>query len=102
MCCVGDSLIKAEADNGEGLKLVVRAALGSDGQLLEGTDALTAHLSARNSDDGKRVVVLVEAGADKRALRYAMPKGVQVWTRPQFVQAVVQQTFSHQHPFLQT
>lgn len=99
---MSDSLIKSEADDGDGLKLVLRAALGSDGELLEGNGALAECMSSRNPDDDKRVVVLVEAGADKPSLRRAVPKGVQVWTRPQLVQAVVQQTFSHQHAFLQT
>lgn len=95
-------MIKAESDDGDGLKLVIKAALGIDGQFLEGSDALTGYISAQSSDDSKRVLLLVEAGADKRSLRRVLPKGVQVWTRPQFVQAIVQQTFSHQHAFLQT
>jgi hypothetical protein len=99
---VSDGLIKAEADDGEGLKLVVKAALGTDGELLVGSDALEARLSERSPEDSKRVMVLVEAGANKQSLRNSMPKGVQVWTRPQFVQAVVQQSFSHQHAFVQT
>ena len=101
-CCVSDSLVKSEADDGEGLKHVLRAALGPEGQLLEGYSALAEYLSSRAPEDDTRCVMLVEAGADKRSLRRALPKGVQVWTRPQFVQAVVQQTFVHQNPFLQT
>lgn len=89
-CLILESLTAAEADGGRGLRLVVTAALGETGELV--VDAAA----------GEGAVVLCADKADKRAVRRSAPAGATVWTRSQFVKAIVQQSFAQQKAYMQT
>jgi hypothetical protein len=93
-------LLQSEVDGGRGLRLVLHAAMGPGGELLEGAAALAPRQRARRSTRG--TMLFVHPGADRRALRAALPAGVHVWTRPQLVQAIVQQSFNQLRAYLET
>ena len=103
VCCISPVLLAKESDGGDGLRLVTRAALGCTGTLVDTFSNLSSVLEGRDGGAGDRSgVVICANGEAKTQLKRAVPKGCEVWTRAQFVAAVVQQSFVHQKAHLLT
>jgi hypothetical protein len=92
-CTILDTLMAAEPDGGQGLRLMVGAVLGAEGELVRQGEALAG--------DGEGLFVVCRDGQHKQELRDMLPEGCVVWSRSQIIKAVTQQSFALQKPYLE-
>lgn len=97
LCCISEELLESEKDGGAGLQLVVKAALGSEGMLVESEREMCLVMADTAEGEEMPPVVLVKDG-EKCDNRFP-DGGVEVWTRAQFVQAVSRAGFEGQPYF---
>lgn len=90
-------LAQSEVDGGRGLRLVLEAALGGNGTV---ADDLTDLCNVMVENERLAAMALVPEGAPRHS--GSLPEGVQVWTRPQFVQAVANASFRNMRPHYET